>query len=87
MFLRKRPKKKPGDHQLQVEAAQLTAVGPQVDLKVSLSDSDIDRLIEERVAARKARNFKESDRIRDLLAAHGVALEDQPGGKTLWRRG
>jgi cysteinyl-tRNA synthetase len=52
-----------------------------------LCDADIDRLIEERAAARKARNFKESDRIRDELAAAGVLLEDQPGGKTLWRRG
>jgi cysteinyl-tRNA synthetase len=53
----------------------------------SLSDADIDRLIEERAAARKSKNFKESDRIRDLLAASGVVLEDMPGGKTLWRRG
>ena len=52
-----------------------------------LSDADIERLIDERAAARKAKNFKESDRIRDLLAASGVVLEDQPGGKTLWRRG
>ncbi len=35
----------------------------------------------------QGKNFKESDRIRDLLAAAGVLLEDQPGGKTLWRRG
>ena len=54
---------------------------------VALADADIDRLIEERAAARKAKNFKESDRIRDLLAASGVVLEDMPGGKTLWRRG
>jgi len=53
----------------------------------ALSDADIERLIEERVAARKAKNFKESDRIRDLLTASGVVLEDQPGGRTLWRRG
>jgi len=87
LFLRKSPKKKPGDHHLQVEPARLTSSGQQVDLKVALSDADIDRLIEERVAARKARDFKESDRIRDLLAAAGVLLEDQPGGRTLWRRG
>jgi cysteinyl-tRNA synthetase len=54
---------------------------------VALTDADIDRLIEERAAARKSKNFKESDRIRDLLAASGVVLEDMPGGKTLWRRG
>ena len=52
-----------------------------------LTDADIDRLIEERAAARKAKNFKESDRIRELLATTGVVLEDLPGGKTLWRRG
>jgi cysteinyl-tRNA synthetase len=57
------------------------------DSSAALSDADIDRLIEERAAARKAKNFKESDRIRDLLAANSVVLEDQPGGKTLWRRG
>ncbi len=53
----------------------------------ALSDADIERLIDERAAARKAKNFKESDRIRDLLAASGVLLEDQPGGRSLWRRG
>jgi cysteinyl-tRNA synthetase len=87
LFLRKSPKKKPGDPQLQVEPAHLAAVGQQVDPKVAPSDADIDRLIEERAAARKARDFRESDRIRDLLAAAGVLLEDQPGGRTLWRRG
>ncbi len=53
----------------------------------ALSDAEIDQLILDRAAARKAKDFKESDRIRDLLAASGVVLEDQPGGKTLWRRG
>ena len=36
---------------------------------------------------RKARNYAESDRIRDQLAAAGVILEDKPGGLTSWRRG
>jgi cysteinyl-tRNA synthetase len=53
----------------------------------ALTDADIERLIDERAAARKAKDFKESDRIRDLLASNGVQLEDQPGGRTLWRRG
>ena len=52
-----------------------------------LTDAEIDQLIVDRATARKAKDFKESDRIRDLLAASGVVLEDQPGGKTLWRRG
>jgi cysteinyl-tRNA synthetase len=60
---------------------------PVVTLGASLTDADIDRLIDERAAARKAKDFKESDRIRDLLAGSGILLEDLPGGKTLWRRG
>jgi len=52
-----------------------------------LSDAEIDTLVAARITARKAKNFPESDRIRDLLAAAGVLLEDKPGGITLWRRG
>jgi cysteinyl-tRNA synthetase len=45
----------------------------------------VEALIEERKAARKARNFAESDRIRDQLLEAGVVLEDGPAGTT-WRR-
>ena len=45
----------------------------------------IDALVAERVAARKAKNWAESDRIRDTLVAEGVVLEDSPAG-TIWRR-
>jgi cysteinyl-tRNA synthetase len=50
-----------------------------------LSDYDIEALIAQRLAARKAKNFAESDRIRDELTAQGVILEDGKGGTT-WRR-
>ncbi len=45
----------------------------------------IEALIGERLAARKAKDFKRSDAIRDELKAAGVILEDGPQG-TLWRR-
>jgi cysteinyl-tRNA synthetase len=51
----------------------------------ALSDAQIEELIAARVAARGARNWAESDRIRDQLAAAGVLLEDGPKGTT-WRR-
>ena len=52
----------------------------------SMTDADVDALIEARIAARKAKDFAESDRIRDQLAAAGVIVEDKPGGKSTWRR-
>jgi cysteinyl-tRNA synthetase len=54
--------------------------------KSGLSDADVERLIVERRAARAARNFKESDRIRDELTKAGIILEDKPDGTTTWRR-
>jgi cysteinyl-tRNA synthetase len=50
-----------------------------------LSDAQIDELIKSRTAARKSKDWKESDRIRDELSAHGVLLEDGAQGTT-WRR-
>ncbi len=51
-----------------------------------LDEADIEQRIAARAAARKAKNWAESDRIRDELAAFGVVLEDKPGGGTAWRR-
>jgi cysteinyl-tRNA synthetase len=52
-----------------------------------LADEDrkqIEASIAARNAARKAKNFKESDRIRDELAAMGVVLKDNKDGTTTW---
>jgi cysteinyl-tRNA synthetase len=50
------------------------------------SDAEIEVAIAARQLARKAKDFKESDRIRDELKAKGVILEDGPTG-TSWKRG
>jgi cysteinyl-tRNA synthetase len=46
---------------------------------------EIERLIEERKAARQRRDFVAADRIRNDLADRGVLLEDNPGG-TRWKK-
>jgi cysteinyl-tRNA synthetase len=51
-----------------------------------MSDTDIEALLAARRAARAAKNFTESDRIRDQLTAAGILLDDKPGGVTEWRR-
>ena len=48
-------------------------------------DAGIEALIEERQAARKAKNFKRADEIRDELKAQGIVLEDTPQG-VKWHR-
>ena len=50
-----------------------------------LSEAEIDAMIVARRDARAAKDFAESDRIRDALLAAGIVLEDSAGG-TIWRR-
>ncbi len=50
-----------------------------------LDEAGIEDLIARRIEARANKDFIESDRIRDELAAQGIALEDGAGG-TSWRR-
>jgi cysteinyl-tRNA synthetase len=47
--------------------------------------STVERLIDDRNAARKAKKFKEADFIRDELRANGIELEDHKDGTTTWK--
>ncbi len=51
-----------------------------------LLDEEIEALIEQRIQARKDRNFQLSDQIRDQLKDMNIILEDTPQG-TRWKRG
>jgi len=51
----------------------------------TISAGAVEALIQERLDAKKAKNFARADEIRDELQAQGVVLEDSPQG-TQWRR-
>ena len=52
-----------------------------------LSDAEVDTLVQQRLDARKNKDYAEGDRIRDELQAQGITLIDKPGGVTIWNRG
>lgn len=65
---------------LQQDPAAWFARGASAD-----DDARIQALVDERNAAKKARDFARADAIRDQLAAEGVLLEDTPQG-VRWKR-
>jgi cysteinyl-tRNA synthetase len=71
-----------------VEVLGLAVDIQQLDKKQvqGLSDTEVETLISQRKAARAAKNYAESDRLRDLLQAQGITLIDAPQGETKWHR-
>jgi cysteinyl-tRNA synthetase len=66
---------------LKLEQDILARTGP----RQNELEKKVETLIERRNAARKAKDFTESDRIRDELSAMGVVLDDQKDGTTTWK--
>ena len=60
-------------------------LGLIAEKKEEMLDADIEALIEERQAARKARNFARADEIRNELLSKGIVLEDTREG-VKWKR-
>ncbi len=51
---------------------------------IEITEQEIEELIRERTEARKAKNWKRADEIREYLKSKGIILEDTPKG-TIWR--
>jgi cysteinyl-tRNA synthetase len=75
-----------GDPEAFLKGGRATTASLGLDVVSVPGDERIDQMILQRLAARKAKQWAEADRIRDELAAAGILLEDGPGGTT-WRRG
>jgi cysteinyl-tRNA synthetase len=61
-------------------------VSPDEWFGAGIDQSAIDALVTQRVAARKNKDFAESDRLRGEIAKHGVIIEDGPGGTYTLRK-
>ncbi|MDD6789381.1 MAG: cysteine--tRNA ligase [Lachnospira sp.] len=71
---------------LKEQILKLTGVlGIDAEIEEGLLDDAVEKLIEERQAARKARNYKRADEIRDELSRKGIILEDTREG-VRWKR-
>jgi cysteinyl-tRNA synthetase len=55
-------------------------------LPVKDEDEKIQRMVDERNEARKQKDFKKADEIRQFLASHGIVVEDKPDGTSRWNR-
>jgi len=68
--------RKAGDGPALRASLDLLGIALPAEEQASVAVPDIERLIAARLEARGAKNFAESDRIRDELAAKGIALKD-----------
>ena len=60
-------------------------LGIITEVKEEMLDADIEKMIADRQAARKAKNYALADQIRNDLQAKGIILEDTKDG-VKWRR-
>ena len=68
--------------------SQTTQTDTPLVLRVrpGLADIDVQSKVDERDEARKQKDFKKADEIRQLLASHGIVIEDKPDGTSRWKR-
>jgi cysteinyl-tRNA synthetase len=64
---------------------EMSQTDPPLALRV-LGDTEIQLKVDERNEARKQKDFKKADEIRQFLASHGIVIEDKPDGTSRWKR-
>ncbi|HYK39372.1 MAG TPA: hypothetical protein VEU98_05070, partial [Candidatus Eremiobacteraceae bacterium] len=67
------------------DAAKLQAIGFGT-AEAGLNDAEIEKLVADRTAAKKKRDFAAADLIRKELANRGIILEDAKDGSVRWKR-
>ena len=67
------------------DAAKLKALGYGAG-EIGPGDAEIEKLVAEREAARKRRDFATADRIRKELSGRGIILQDTKDGSVRWKR-
>ena len=67
------------------QAGRMADVAPELLARQSLSDEEIEALVQKRQAAKKQRNFASADQVRNELAAKGIVIEDSKEG-VRWKR-
>jgi cysteinyl-tRNA synthetase len=72
---------------ISIEATAISIATSEITLTVASSDEIIEKKIQERLDAKKTKNWALADQIRNQLKEQGIILEDAPNGTTSWRRG
>ena len=76
----------PATIELAAHATISISVRADLTIGTNLTDSEIEGKVSERNEARKQKDFKRSDEIRQSLASHGIVIEDKPDGTSRWKR-
>ncbi len=64
----------------------LTTFPPTVGVEERLTNAQIEAKLAERIEAKKDKDFKRADAIREELKAVGITIEDKPDGTSRWKR-
>ncbi len=76
----------PPSKRFRIEEISQTDTPLVLRVQAKLEDTEVQSKVDERDEARKQKDFKKADEIRQFLAAHGIVIEDKPDGTSRWKR-